>query len=171
VLRAIELSFSRHGGNALIAKDVSMNEAPPAHLLLDNQLCFAVHSAAHAFTQAYKPLLAPLGLTYPQYLVMLLLWEKDDRSVGELCAPLFLDSGTLSPLLKRLRAAGYVSRSPDPKDERVTRISLTPEGAALKNKAGAIPAAMACAARLDLAELGALRDSLQRLGRSLRAAG
>jgi DNA-binding MarR family transcriptional regulator len=149
-----------------------MNESPPsAHLLLDDQLCFAVHSAAHAFAQAYKPLLAPLGLTYPQYLVMLLLWEKDDRSVGELGAPLFLDSGTLSPLLKRLRAAGYVSRSRDPKDERVTRIALTPAGAALKNKARGIPAAMARAAQLDVAQFDALRDSLTRLGRSLRAAG
>jgi DNA-binding MarR family transcriptional regulator len=94
-----------------------------------------------------------------------------DQAIGELGAPLFLDSGALSPLLKRLRAAGYVSRSPDPKDERVTRIALTPEGAALKTKARGVPVAMARAARLDLAELGTLRDSLQRLGRSLRAAG
>ena len=149
-----------------------MNEPPPsARLLLDNQWRFAVHSAAHAFAQAYKPRPAPLGLTYPPYLAMPLLWDKDDRSVGELDAPLFLDSGALSPLLKRLRAAGYLSRSPDLKADRVARIALTPEGAALENKARGTSGAMARAARLDLAQLGALRDSFQRLGRSLRAAG
>jgi MarR family transcriptional regulator, organic hydroperoxide resistance regulator len=137
---------------------------------LENQMCFAAHSAAHAFTQAYKPLLAPLKLTYPQYLVMLLLWEKDNRSVSELGVPLFLDSGTLSPLLKRLRAAGYVTRSADPTDERVTRIALTPQGAALKKKAAGIPAGMLCATGLETAQLAALRDELKRLGQSLRAA-
>jgi MarR family transcriptional regulator, organic hydroperoxide resistance regulator len=147
-----------------------MSQAPPMdQLLLQNQICFAVHSASHAFTQAYKPLLAPLKLTYPQYLVMLLLWEKDNRSVSELGAPLFLDSGTLSPLLKRLRAAGYVTRSADPVDERVTRIALTPEGAALKTKAAGIPAALLCATGLESAHLAALRDQLQTLGQTLRA--
>jgi DNA-binding MarR family transcriptional regulator len=102
---------------------------------------------------------------------MPLLWDKVDRSFGEIGAPLFLDSGALSPLIKRLRAASYVSRSPDPKADRVARIALTPEGAALKNKARGMPGATACAARLDLAQLGTRRDSLQRLGRSLRAAG
>jgi len=140
------------------------------HLLLENQICFAIHSAGHAFTQAYKPLLAPLKLTYPQYLVMLLLWEKDNRSVSELGAPLFLDSGTLSPLLKRLRAAGYITRSADPTDERVTRIALTPEGAALRKKAAGIPEGMLCATGLETAQLAALRDELKRLGQSLRAA-
>jgi len=143
---------------------------PMDQLLLENQICFAVHSAAHAFTQAYKPLLAPLKLTYPQYLVMLLLWEKDNRSVSELGVPLFLDSGTLSPLLKRLRAAGYVTRSADPADERVTRIALTPQGAALKKKAAGIPAGMLCATGLESAHLMALRDQIKRLGQSLRAA-
>ena len=144
------------------------NSASPAHLLLENQTCFAVHATAHAFAQAYKPLLAPLNLTYPQYLVMLLLWEKDDRSVSELGAPLFLDSGTLSPLLKRLRAAGYVTRSPDAHDERVTRIALTPEGAALRAKAEMIPSAMRRAMGVDLGELAGLRDQIKRLGEALR---
>lgn len=146
-----------------------MSEPPPPQLLLENQICFAVHSTAHAFAQAYKPLLAPLKLTYPQYLVMLLLWEKDDRSVSELGAPLFLDSGTLSPLVKRLQAAGYVTRAPDPADERVTRVALTPKGAALRKKAEAIPAGMLCAMGLDLGQLATLRDQLKQLGQSLRA--
>lgn len=144
--------------------------ASPPQLLLANQICFAVHATAHAFAQAYKPLLAPLNLTYPQYLVMLLLWEKDDRSVGELGAPLFLDSGTLSPLLKRLRAAGYVTRAPDPNDERVTRIALTPEGSALREKAAAIPGAMGAAMGMPLGQLASLRDQLKRLGQALREA-
>ena len=145
------------------------DSASPAHLLLENQICFAVHATAHAFAQAYKPLLAPLNLTYPQYLVMLLLWEKDDRSVSELGAPLFLDSGTLSPLLKRLRAAGYVTRAADPEDERITRIALTPAGAALRDKAAAIPGKMGNAMGLDLGRIAGLRDQLKRLGGALRA--
>ena len=146
------------------------DSASPAHLLLENQICFAVHATAHAFAQAYKPLLAPLNLTYPQYLVMLLLWEKDDRSVSELGAPLFLDSGTLSPLLKRLRAAGYVTRAADPDDERVTRIALTPEGAALREKAEALPGGIWRAmGGVDLDHVANLRDQLKRLGGALRA--
>jgi DNA-binding MarR family transcriptional regulator len=171
-LRTTKLSLSRLRGKHLIGKDVSMSKsAPPPQLLLENQICFAVHATAHAFAQAYKPLLAPLNLTYPQYLVMLLLWEKDDRSVSELGAPLFLDSGTLSPLLKRLRAAGYVTRSSDPEDERVTRIALTPEGAALREKAAAIPDAMRRAMGMDLGQLASVREQLKRLGLALRAVG
>ena len=146
------------------------DSAYPAHLQLENQICFAVHATAHAFAQAYKPLLAPLNLTYPQYLVMLLLWEKDDRSVSELGAPLFLDSGTLSPLLKRLRAAGYVTRAADPDDERVTRIALTPEGVALREKAEALPGGIWRAmGGIDLGQVASLRDQLKRLGEALRA--
>ena len=148
-----------------------MSDSPKSgHAMLDSQLCFAVHSAAHAFTQAYKPLLTRLGLTYPQYLVMLLLWERDDRSVGELSEPLFLDSGTLSPLLKRLQAAGYVTRAPDPRDERVTRVALTAQGAALRDEARGIPKAILRASGLEIDQLIALRDSIRRLGQSLRAA-
>jgi DNA-binding MarR family transcriptional regulator len=139
-------------------------------LTLDNQLCFAVHAAAHAFAQAYRPLLRPLRLTYPQYLVMLLLWEEDDRTVGELGAALRLDSGTLSPLLKRLAAAGYVARARDPNDERVTRVALTARGAALKKKAARAPEAMLAACGLELDRLAELRDEMRRLGDALRAA-
>jgi MarR family transcriptional regulator, organic hydroperoxide resistance regulator len=142
----------------------------PMQLHLENQICFAVHSAAHAFAQAYRPHLEPLGLTYPQYLVMLLLWEKDDRSVSELGGPLFLDSGTLTPLLKRLQAAGLIGRMRDDKDERVTRITLTEAGKALQKKAEAVPAAMLCAMGLDIEELITLKAKIVSLGQALRAA-
>ncbi|MDC7683844.1 MarR family transcriptional regulator [Asticcacaulis sp. BYS171W] len=140
----------------------------PPEMRLDNQICFAIHSAAHAFAQAYKPLLEPLGLTYPQYLVMLLLWEKDDRSVSELGAPLFLDSGTLTPLLKRLQTQGLINRNRDAKDERVMRITLTEAGKALAEKAAGIPTAMLCAMKGDLGHLTTLRDQVKALGQALR---
>lgn len=142
----------------------------PPELKLDNQLCFAVYAAAHAFAQAYKPHLEPLGLTYPQYLVMLLLWERDGRSVNELGAPLRLDSGTLTPLLKRMEKAGFLTRQRDQKDERVTRIHLTAHGASLRETARAIPAAMLCASGLDVAGLSDLRDRIAEVGDALRDA-
>ncbi|ESQ78070.1 MarR family winged helix-turn-helix transcriptional regulator [Asticcacaulis sp. YBE204] len=140
----------------------------PPHMRLDNQICFAIHSAAHAFAQAYKPLLEPLGLTYPQYLVMLLLWEKDDRSVSELGAPLFLDSGTLTPLLKRLQTQGLIDRNRDAKDERVMRITLTEAGKALTAKATEIPAAMFCLFNMEGENLVQMRDQVKALGQALR---
>lgn len=135
---------------------------------LEDQLCFAVYAAAHAFGHAYRPLLEPLGLTYPQYLVLLQLWERDDRSVGELGGALFLDSGTLTPMLKRMEAAGWLSRRRDPRDERVVRITLTPAGTALRERAKAIPATLACGIGLEEEELGRLRPALQRLAARLR---
>ena len=104
-------------------------------LRLDNQICFAVYSAAHAFNRVYKPLLDRLGLTYPQYLVMLSLWERDGVPVKDIGERLFLDSGTLTPLLKRLEAAGLVKRTRTTEDERQVLIALTPQGQALKEKA------------------------------------
>src|ERR1700754_1774854 len=95
---------------------------------LDNQICFAVYSAAHAFNRIYKPLLDRLGLTYPQYLVMLVLWERDGVAVKEIGERLYLDSGTLTPLLKRLEAAGFVKRSRSSEDERQVLIALTAQG-------------------------------------------
>ncbi len=145
------------------------NAPSPPELLLENQLCFSVYSAAHAFAQTYKTWLEPMGLTYPQYLVMLLLWERDGRSVNELGQPLMLDSGTLTPLLKRMEKAGFIRRTRDDKDERVTRIVLTEEGAALRDKARAIPAELLCATTLNLDELIGLRDRMKDLGASLRA--
>src|SRR5919206_4517386 len=103
----------------------SASEAP---LLLGNQVCFAVYSTAHAFNRFYKPILDPFGLTYPQYLVMLVLWERDGLTVKEIGQPLHLDSGTLTPVLKRLQAMGYVQRSRDLPDERQVRVTLTERG-------------------------------------------
>ena len=125
-------------------------------LLLANQLCFAVYSTAHALNRVYKPLLDALGLTYPQYLAMLILWEREDLSVSEIGRRLHLDSGTLTPLLKRLEAAGLVRRTRDPADERQVRIALTPKGRALRDKAKTVPQAIACAA-------GQPAEALQRL--------
>jgi MarR family transcriptional regulator, organic hydroperoxide resistance regulator len=137
-------------------------------LRLENQLCFAVHSAAHAFARAYKPLLDPLDLTYPQYLVLLRLWEQDGQTVSELGAPLFLDSGTLTPLLKRIEKAGLVTRSRDKIDERQVRVVLTPKGDALREKARGFPHAMGCLTGLDEAQALSLRKALTGIGASLR---
>jgi DNA-binding MarR family transcriptional regulator len=136
-------------------------------LLLGSQLCFAVYSTAHALNRVYKPLLEGLGLTYPQYLAMLILWERDGLTVSEIGDRLHLDSGTLTPLLKRLEAAGLVLRARDDADERQVRIALTPKGRVLREKAKPIPAAIACAAEQSgealqrlKGELVALRDRL-----------
>src|SRR3954470_15640374 len=110
-----------------------------AWLALDKQLCFALYSASLAMTKIYKPLLAPLGLTYPQYLVMLALWEQDGVTVGALGERLALDSGTLTPLLKRLEVQGLVGRRRDPGDERRVIVSLTPAGRTLKVAARRVP--------------------------------
>ena len=138
-------------------------------LRLDNQLCFAVYAAAHAFNATYKPLLEPLGLTYPQYLVMLVLWQEDGITVSAIGAQLGLDSGTLTPLLKRLEAAGLVARLRDAADERQVRITLTAAGRALKQKAKGIPKALLCASGLALKDIGALRSRLESLAANLRA--
>ena len=129
-------------------------------LRLSKQLCFALYSTSHAFTRAYKPLLAPLDLTYPQYLVMLVLWEEDDVTVKEIGARLQLDSGTLTPLLKRLDAAGLVTRIRDSGDERQGRVLLTEAGRALRVKAERIPKCLAEAIGEPIAEIIALRDQL-----------
>ena len=131
-----------------------------AWLALDKQLCFALYSASLAMTKVYKPLLAPLGLTYPQYLVMLALWEHDGQSVSALGDRLALDSGTLTPLLKRLEAAGLVERRRDETDERSVRIFLTRAGRALQKKARDIPLQILNASGQKPAELMALRARL-----------
>jgi len=132
-------------------------------LRLDQQLCFALYSSSLAMTKLYKPLLDPLGLTYPQYLAMLVLWEGDGVTVSQLGERLMLDSGTLTPLLKRLEAAGLVQRLRDSADERRVLLRLTREGRALKRKALPVPAAVACAAGCELAELAALTARLKAL--------
>lgn len=145
-------------------KRVAMTDTPDDDpLLLGNQLCFAVYSTAHAFNRMYKPLIEALGMTYPQYLVMLSLWERDGRMVKEIGEHLLLDSGTLTPVLKRLEAAGLVARTRDATDERQVRVTLTEAGEALKEKARAVPREIACASGRSLPELQALRDELIRL--------
>ncbi|MCW2244909.1 DNA-binding MarR family transcriptional regulator [Azospirillum fermentarium] len=141
-----------------------------AMLRLDSQLCFAVYSAAHAFTRLYKTLLDALGLTYPQYLVMLILWEGDNLAVKELGGKLQLDSGTLTPLLKRLEAAGLIHRTRDPHDERLVRISLTEAGVDLRAKASAVPPAVLAASGCSLDELTGLKKALLDLRDHLNAA-
>lgn len=149
----------------------------PSLLALDQQLCFAVYRASRALTRAYAPLLEPLGLTYPQYLVLLVLWEGDDVSVKALGGRLALDSATLTPLLKRLEKQGLVSRARDADDERVVRIVLTRAGKSLRSKAEKIPPAIACAAgfptsdQVALGRLRALRDELAALAARLDASG
>ena len=136
-------------------------------LKLDNQLCFALYSTAHALNKTYVPLLEPLGLTYPQYLAMLVLWERDGITVKELGERLHLDSGTLTPLLKRLDAAGLVSRERDKRDERQVRIGLTETGRKLQERAGTVPRDIACAADMPWEEVLALKTELERLRAAL----
>lgn len=133
----------------------------PALLRLDNQVCFALYSASLAMTKLYKPLLETVGLTYPQYLVMLVLWEQDGVTVSELGERLFLDSGTLTPLLKRLETSGLIARIRDAQDERRVRISLTAPGRALRDKAEAIPPCVLEASQCTVPELTALTGQLK----------
>ena len=128
--------------------------------LLDNQLCFALYAASLAMTGVYKPLLEPLGLTYPQYLAMLVLWEGDGITVSQLGDRLALDSGTLTPLLKRLEAAGLLQRLRDAADERRVLLRLTRPGRALKATASAVPAAVARASGCGLVEITTLTERL-----------
>ena len=138
-------------------------------LQLDHQLCFALYASSLAMTKLYKPLLEPLGLTYPQYLVMLVLWEGDGITVSQLGQRLALDSGTLTPLLKRLEASGLLQRLRDSADERRVLLQLSREGRALKRKALAVPAAIACAAGCELDELASLTARLKALREQLQA--
>lgn len=142
---------------------------PDAMLKLDNQLCFALYSASLAMTKLYKPLLDGLGLTYPQYIVMLALWERDGVMVSELGERLSLDSGTLTPLLKRLEAAGFVSRVRDVQDERRVHITLTAAGRRLKSKAETIPACIVAATQCSLPEIVRLTRELRDLRERLAA--
>ena len=131
--------------------------------LLDDQLCFALYSASRAVTSAYRPLLTELNLTYPQYLVLLVLWEEGPANVGRLCERLHLDSGTLSPLLKRLESIGYVTRERSADDERRVDIVLTPAGKRLQTKASCIPERLMALSQMSPEELVSLRDAVLRL--------
>jgi DNA-binding MarR family transcriptional regulator len=136
---------------------------------LDHQLCFALYSASLAMTKLYKPLLEPLGLTYPQYLVMLVLWEGDGITVSQLGERLALDSGTLTPLLKRLEAATFIQRLRDAADERRVLLQLTATGRALRSRAGDVPPAVARASGCELGELASLTARLQALRAEITA--
>lgn len=145
---------------------VSTTGQPAPHfpdLLLDKQLCFALYSSSLAMTKLYKPLLAELGLTYPQYLVMLALWEQDGQGVSELGLRLFLDSGTLTPLLKRLEVAGLVQRQRADTDERRVLVSLSTAGKRLKARAAQIPACVLQASHCSRQQVRALTAQLQQL--------
>ena len=141
---------------------------PP--LKLENQICFAVYSTAHAFTRVYKPLLDTLGLTYPQYLVMLVLWERDGLAVKAIGERLFLDSGTLTPLLKRLETAGLIRRTRSADDERQVLITLTPQGHALRDTAKTVPHGVLAASACSVDELVSLKNDLVALRDKLNAA-
>lgn len=132
-------------------------------LKLQNQVCFALAVASRSVIGLYRPLLEPMGLTHPQYLAMLALWESGPQSVRALGEALRLEPATLSPLLKRLEAIGYVRRARDPQDERALRIELTDAGQALREQALQIPPAVMRLLDMDAGELGALRDTLHRV--------
>ncbi|MCF3964586.1 MarR family winged helix-turn-helix transcriptional regulator [Streptomyces fuscigenes] len=138
-------------------------------LLLDDQMCFALYAASRAVTSLYRPILDELGLTYPQYLVLLALWERDQVPVKELRRALQLDYGTLTPLLKRLEAAGLLRRERQADDERTVRVGLTEQGIALRRRARAIPAAIGDAMGLDDEEFERTRATLRRLTRNVTA--
>jgi len=140
-----------------------------AMLQLDNQLCFALYSTSLAMTKLYKPMLEELGLTYPQYLAMLVLWEQDGLTVSELGERLYLDSGTLTPLLKRLETAGLVSRIRAVQDERRVHITLTAAGRKLKAKAAKIPGCILSATQCTIPELVSLTQQVQSFRKRLTA--
>ena len=139
-------------------------------LLLGNQICFAVYSTAHAFNRFYKPLLDKLGLTYPQYLVMMVLWERDGVPVKDIGEKLFLDSGTLTPLLKRMETTGLIKRTRSTQDERQVLIALTPHGHALREQARTVPQAMLASSACSVGELFEMKNELIALRDKLNAA-
>ncbi len=147
----------------------TLHPTPDELLQLDNQLCFALDSASLAMTKLYKPLLDELGITYPQYLVLLALWETDGLMVSALGERLQLDSGTLTPLLKRLEARGLVSRLRAVADERRVHIHLTPEGRRLKARARKLPGCVLAASQCSVDEVLALTRQVQALRSRLRA--
>jgi DNA-binding MarR family transcriptional regulator len=149
-------------------KDRRRERSMSVPLDLEIFLCFAVYSASHAFNRVYKPLLEQLGLTYPQYIVMVLLWERDGQTVGELGQTLFLESNTLTPLLKRLETLAFIKRTRDPADERQVRVHLTQAGRKLRQRALHIPRCILDATGLEhkeaehlLEKIGALRKALE----------
>ncbi|EKN45433.1 MULTISPECIES: MarR family winged helix-turn-helix transcriptional regulator [Pseudomonas syringae group] len=129
-------------------------------LLLDNQLCFALYSTSLMMTKVYKPLLQALGLTYPQYLAMMVLWEQDGLTVGDVSTRLLTDPGSLTPLLKRLEGEGFISRTRSKEDERVVLLHLTEQGSALQQKATTVPGCILSASGLNMDQLRELQGKL-----------
>jgi len=149
-----------------------MNNSSKDDLLqLEKFLCFSIYSAGHAFNRVYKPLLDNLGLTYPQYLVMVTLWQEDNQSVRSIGSKLYLESSTLTPLLKRLEANGLVSRKRDPEDERSVRVSLTDAGKDLRNKAEEVPPCILDATGLDIETAKRLNRDLQTMRDQMETSG
>ncbi|GGW15231.1 MarR family transcriptional regulator [Streptomyces capoamus] len=144
--------------------------AAEGSLLLDDQLCFALYAAQRAVTAAYRPLLDGLGVTYPQYLVLLVLWERGETTVKELARALRLDYGTVSPLLKRLEGAGLVRRERAPDDERSVLVACTGRGEELRERAACVPGALLTTAGLGAPEIARLREELWRLTERAAAA-
>ncbi|CAH0262871.1 MarR family winged helix-turn-helix transcriptional regulator [Rhodococcoides fascians] len=136
-------------------------------LALDRQVCFALYSASRATTAVYRPMLDKLGVTYPQYLVLLVLWEKDGRGVKDICAELDLDTGTLSPMLKRLEGLGFVERRRLSSDERRVEIHLTETGSAMRAEALDLPRKLAEKTGMDFGDLVKLKESLDALTSAL----
>ncbi|MFK0226876.1 MarR family winged helix-turn-helix transcriptional regulator [Streptomyces sp. NPDC090303] len=150
----------------------TLDTVPDAEFLrLDHQICFSLHAATRAFNGVYRQALKELGLTYPQYLVMLVLWEHGELPVKGIGERLRLDSGTLSPLLKRLEAAGHVERRRSPEDERSVTVRPTADGTALRERAVGVPRRIAAATGLGLDEIGELRERLDALAARLDAVG
>ncbi|MBA1431326.1 MarR family transcriptional regulator [Pseudomonas fluorescens] len=149
---------------------MSKNPNPCESLMLDNQLCFALHSTSLLMTKVYKPLLQALGLTYPQYLAMMVLWEEDGLTVGEISNRLLTDPGSLTPLLKRLEAEGLLSRTRSREDERVVVVELTAAGRALQDKAMGVPQCILGASGLELEQLRKLQADLIALRSNLQSA-
>lgn len=148
-----------------MSKKPASSDRPVESLRLDNQLCFALYGAANRMTRLYRPMLDAMGLTYPQYLAMLVLWEQSPRTVGALGEALDLDSSTLTPLLKRLESSGLVERRRDPADERRVIVTLTEKGRALRGQAEQIPAQMICALDMPMEALETMRERLKALAK------
>ena len=154
-------------GAAAASRDDPSCEA----LLLDNQLCFPLYACSKEVVRSYQPLLAPLGLTYTQYLCMMVLWEEQVTSVRSLGERLYLDSGTLTPVLKKLEDRGYVTRERSVADARVLEVSLTPEGRALRDRAASVPPEMACHVHLSPEEAVELKRLLVKVLTQVRGGG
>lgn len=142
----------------------------PAAMPLDDQLCFSLYATSMAITRAYKPMLDQLGITYPQYLVLHALWEQDARTVGAIADRLALESSTITPLVKRLEAAGFVTRERNPEDERQVQVRLTPRGREMRDDCGCLAEELLVRSGMKGEELGALNREVKTLWQALREA-